>query len=143
MDIGKLGGHPLLLLDTSFFFRKTFDASCRVAGLTPNVFIESRTPHALLALAEAGHGIAIVPTILPTHRYRLRIIRLTYAGRPLREPFAILWDKRRTVPPYVADFCDALAAYMREVLPISRPRAATAARPRRRERGGNRSSWRA
>lgn len=136
IDIGKLKEHPLLLLDTSFFFRKTFDASCRLAGLTPNIFIESHTSHALLALAEAGHGVAIVPSILPTHRYRLRIVRLTHRGRSLREPFAILWDKRRTVPAYVADFCDALAGYMRDILPISRPRVPKSARSRRLEPRG-------
>jgi DNA-binding transcriptional LysR family regulator len=56
-------------------------ASSRLAGLKPGIFIESRTPHTLLALAEAGHGVAIVPSVLPTSRYRLRIARITGAGR--------------------------------------------------------------
>jgi len=124
VDIARLGSHPLLLLDTSFFFRQTFDAACRLAGLGPNIFIESRTPHTLLSLAEAGHGVAIVPSVLPTQRYRLRIVRLTHRRKPLREPFAVLWDKRRALPPYAGDFCRSLAAYMREVLPLLQPPAA-------------------
>jgi LysR family nitrogen assimilation transcriptional regulator len=131
IDIRRLGSHPLLLLDTSFFFRNTFDAACRLAGLKPNIFVESHTPHALLSLAEAGHGVAIVASVLPTHRYRLRIVRLMHRGKPLREPFAALWDKRRALPPYAEDFCQLLAAYMREVFPISQPSARTPAPTRR------------
>jgi DNA-binding transcriptional LysR family regulator len=121
MDIRSLGSHPLLLLDTSFFVRTTFDAACRIAGFRPNIFFESRTPHALLALAEVGHGVAIVPSVLPTHRYRLRIVRLTYGRKALLVPYAIVWDKRRALPPYAEDFCQSLAAYVREVFPISQP----------------------
>ena len=123
VDIARLGAHPLLLLDSSFWVRTTFDAACRLAGVKPDIFIESRAPHALLALAEAGHGVAIVPSVLPTHRYRLRIVRITHRRRPLREPLAVLWDKRRPLPPYARDFCESLAAHMREVFPISRPHA--------------------
>ena len=134
MDIRNLESRPLLLLDTSFFVRTTFDAACRLAGLRPNIFVESRTPHALLALAEAGHGVAIVPSVLPTHRYKLRIVRLTHRRKPLREPLAILWDKRRALPAYADDFCQSLGAYMREVFLISQPRAAKAGRTRARAR---------
>jgi DNA-binding transcriptional LysR family regulator len=44
VDIGRLAAYPLLLLDPSFYVRQTFDAACRLAGLKPNIFIESRTP---------------------------------------------------------------------------------------------------
>ncbi|MFL5094668.1 MAG: LysR family transcriptional regulator substrate-binding protein [Xanthobacteraceae bacterium] len=121
--MGRLAAYPLLLLDPSFYVRQTFDAACRLAGVKPNIFIESRTPHALLALAEAGHGVAIVPSVLPIHRYRLRIARLTHGRKPLRERFAVLWDNRRVLPPYAEDFRQSLAAYMRESFPIARPPA--------------------
>jgi DNA-binding transcriptional LysR family regulator len=121
VEIDRLAAHPLLLLDPSFYVRQTFDAACRLAGVKPNIFIESRTPHALLALAEAGHGVAIVPSVLPVHRYRLRIARLTHRRKPLRERFAILWDKRRVLPPYAEDFRQSLSAFMRETFPMSRP----------------------
>jgi hypothetical protein len=82
--------------------------------------VESRTPHALLALAEAGHGVAIVPSVLPTNRYRLRIARIVHRRKPLQQPYAVLWDRRRVLPPYARDFCEALASHVRE-FPISRP----------------------
>ena len=117
----SLAAYPLLLLETSFAVRNTFDAACRLAGISPEIFIESRTPHTLLAFAEAGHGVAIVPSVLPTHRYRLCIARVTHRRRPLRLPLSILWDSRRMLPQYARDFCGFIAAYMREVYPISQP----------------------
>jgi DNA-binding transcriptional LysR family regulator len=123
IEISKLAAHPLLLLDSSFFARRTFDAACRLAGLKPQIFIESRAPHTLLALAEAGHGVAIVPSVLPTHRYRLRIARITFRREPLQGPLTVLWDRRRALPQYAKDFCEFLDAYMREVFPISQPSA--------------------
>src|SRR5262249_25046446 len=70
IEIGRLAGFPLLLMDSGFGFRRAFDAASRMAGLKPTVLFESRSPHTLLALAEAGHGVAIVPSQLQCHRYR-------------------------------------------------------------------------
>ena len=47
LEIDCLTSHPLLLLDTSYVFRRTFDAACRLAGLLPTIAFESRTPHTL------------------------------------------------------------------------------------------------
>ena len=121
MDVRELGSHPLLLLNRNFAVRGAFDAACRVAEFKPNVSFESRTPHALLALAEAGHGIAIVPSVLPTHRYDLRVVRLTYRKKPLREGYAIVMDRRRSLPAAADEFCRSLLAHVREVFPIARP----------------------
>lgn len=121
MDVGRLAEFPLLLLDSGFGFRRAFDAASRMAGLKPTIKFESRNPHTLLALAEAGHGVAIVPSQLQCHRYRLRIVGLTLRGRALREPLTISWDRRRPLPRFAAEYCGMLAAYMREIFPISRP----------------------
>ena len=133
MDVRNLTSHPLLLLDSSFAVRAAFDAACRVAEFQPNIAFESRTPHTLLALAEAGHGVAIVPSVMPTHRYDLQIVRLAYRRKPLREGYAIAWDRRRSLPASASDFCQSLLAYVREVFAISRPsKASTDAMGKRR-----------
>jgi DNA-binding transcriptional LysR family regulator len=128
IEISRLAQYPLLLLDGSFVFRRNFDAACRLAGFEPNVRFESRTPHALLAMAERRHGVAVIPSALPTDKHALRVVRLVYRGKPLREPLAIFWDKRRPLPGYAMAFCQMLADYMRKVFPITRPSGA----PRRR-----------
>jgi DNA-binding transcriptional LysR family regulator len=131
IEVARLGGFPLLLMDSGFGFRSAFDAASRMAGLRPTIMFESRNPHTLLALAEAGHGVAIVPSQLQCHRYQLRILGLTYRGRALREPLTISWDKRRPLPRFAADYCRMLADYMREIFPISRPTEPEGPAPRR------------
>ena len=54
IDIGRLAPHPLILQDPAFVVRRVFDAACRLAGLKPNILLESRAPHTLVAMAEAG-----------------------------------------------------------------------------------------
>jgi DNA-binding transcriptional LysR family regulator len=140
IDIGRLAFYPLLLLDSGYSIRRLFNAACRLADVEPNIVLESRAPHTLLALAEAGQGVAIIPSILRTDRHTLRIVRVTHRRKPLRERYAIQWDKRRPMAPYAESFCEALAEYMRQVLPITRPsidESAAARKPRvlRRLRG--------
>jgi len=121
IDIASLAPHPLLLLDSGYSVRRLFNAACRVADVEPNILLESRAPHTLLALAEAGQGVAIIPSVLRINRYRLKVARVTHRRRPLRDRYVIQWDKRRPIPSYAENFCAALAAYMRDVLPITRP----------------------
>lgn len=131
IDIGRLVRHPLLLLDTGYSVRKMFDAACRLAEIEPKILVESRAPHTLLALAEAGHGVAIIPSILATDRYILRTVRVAHRRKPLREGLIIQWDKRRPIPSYTESFCDLIAEYMSEVFPITQPSSNTTTARRR------------
>ncbi|MGY4407668.1 LysR family transcriptional regulator [Bradyrhizobium sp. USDA 3315] len=128
IEIADLAELPLLLLDSGFGFRRAFDAASRMAGLKPKIMFESRSPHTLLALAEAGHGVAIVPSQLQCWRYGLRIVGLTHGRRVLQEPLTISWDKRRPLPRFATDYCAMLAAHMRETFPITRPTEPAAAK---------------
>jgi DNA-binding transcriptional LysR family regulator len=132
IDIVSLASYPLLLLDSGYSVRRLFNAACRLADVEPNILLESRAPHTLLALAEAGQGIAIIPSVLRTDRYKLKIARVTHRRKPLRDRYVIQWDKRRPMPSYAQNFCTALAAYMREVLPITKP-SSSKRRPDRRK----------
>lgn len=102
-----------------------FDAACRLARREPSIVLESHTPHTLLALAEARHGVAIIPSGVQTHRYKVRLVRVMHEGKPLQEPLAVLWDNRRALSGTAQDFCEELAAYAKDLYPITRsPRAA-------------------
>lgn len=120
VEIGRLASYPLLQATPDFAMRRNFDAACRLAGFTPNNVLESRAPHALLAMAEAGHGVAIIPSALRIHRYRVRVLRVTYRGKALEEPLAVLSDKRRPLPGYAKVFCDTLAEHVRKGFPLPR-----------------------
>jgi DNA-binding transcriptional LysR family regulator len=121
IELARLANCPLLVLDQGFASRRNFDATCRAVGMEPQLVFESRTPHTLLAMAEAGHGMAIVPSAVRIGRYRLRTARLTHKGRPLREPLALFWEKQRRLPRYAEAFCSMLADHVRGVFPISSP----------------------
>ena len=133
IEIDRLAEHPLLLLDGGFGFRRAFDAACRLAGLKPSIRLESRSPHTLLAMAESGHGVAIIPSALRTQRYSLRISAVAYRAKVLREPLTILWDKRRVLPPFASAFCDLWTAHVQDVFPITSPTEASEAPPKRRK----------
>jgi DNA-binding transcriptional LysR family regulator len=114
IDIRRAAALPLLLLDAGFVVRKTFDTACSSVGARPNIVFESAVAHNLLAFAEAGHGMAVVPSVVQTHRYGLRRARITKDRKPLNEPIGIFWDKRRELPRYARDFCEFLSEHMRE-----------------------------
>ena len=96
---------------------------CRLARLKPNILIESRALHTLLALAEAGLGVAIIPSAMSTQRYTLRVVRITHERKQLREPRFVVCDKRRVLPRCAQDFCELLAAHVHEQLPVTHPSA--------------------
>jgi DNA-binding transcriptional LysR family regulator len=118
VEIDRLAPHPLLQATTEFLMRRHFDAACRLAGFTPNYVLECRSPHALLAMAEAGHGVAIIPSALRVHRFQVRRLRVMYRGKPLNEPLAMLWDKRRPLPAYAKVFCEMVAEHVQQAFPI-------------------------
>jgi len=120
VEISRLAPYPLLQATPDFVMRRNFDAACRLAGFTPNNVLESRAPHALLAMAEAGHGVAIIPSALRIHRYRVRVLRVLYQGKPLDEPLAMIFDRRRPLPGYAKVFCEMLAEHVRKGFPLPR-----------------------
>ena len=124
VEIGRLAAYPLLQATQDFAMRRNFDAACRLAGFTPNNILECRAPHALLAMAEAGHGVAIIPSALRIHRYRVRVLRVTYRDKPLSEPLGMVSDRRRPLPAYAKVFCDMLAEHVRRGFPLREARAA-------------------
>jgi DNA-binding transcriptional LysR family regulator len=116
IEVRNLAQHPLLVLDQSFALRRTFDAACRVARIRANIVFECSSPHTLLSLAEAGHGIAVVPSNVRLHRYALKAPTITNRGKALSEPLSIYWDTRRTLPRYGHEFCEMLATYVRKII---------------------------
>jgi DNA-binding transcriptional LysR family regulator len=60
--VGDVARERLLLLRPNFLTRQWFDTACRHAHLRPNIALESTAPHALIALARVGYGVAVVPS---------------------------------------------------------------------------------
>jgi DNA-binding transcriptional LysR family regulator len=113
VEIRCLAKYPLLVLDTNYANRRMLDAACRLAGLEPTIAFESRTPHTLIAMAERGHGVAVIPSTMCFRSDLLRVAQVTFQKKRLREPLAVFWDRRHPLPRYAIAFCRALAVNVR------------------------------
>jgi DNA-binding transcriptional LysR family regulator len=97
-----------------------FDAACHLAGFKPSILFEGRSVNTLLAMAEAGHGIAIIPSVLKIDPARIRTMLVTHRRETLQLTVAVIWDKRRMPSRHADQFADLLAAYIRESYPPAR-----------------------
>ncbi len=118
IDISSLADRPLLLLHRTYATRNVFDAACDLTGFKPKVFIESRSINALLALAEGGHGIAIIPSIHRVDAARIRTSLVMHRHEPLSLNLSVIWDVRRAPTRYVQPFAELLSVYIRETYPV-------------------------
>ena len=121
IDVRKVARHPLLLLSKDIATRAIFDSACRLANVRPNIAIESTAAHGLLAMAETGQGVAIVPSILQTDRWSVRTMRVTHRRQPLRISLALLWDRRRMTASHAEHCGEILADHVRKTFPHGSP----------------------
>ena len=120
IEVTELASEPLLLLSRDFGSRQLFDAACRIAQLQPRVVLESREPHSLIALAEAGQGVAVVPSTVRFVSKRIRIVPLLQDGKSLGAWGGLAWDPRRSLPVYATSFIEDLTAYISRTSPGKR-----------------------
>jgi DNA-binding transcriptional LysR family regulator len=111
VDVGTLGGVPLLVMPPGYATRETFDAACRIAGVDGHVVFESAALNTLAAFAQAGHGIAIVPATFRSKGERVRIAKLELRRKPVTMPLAILWDSNKPLPRFAENFPELFSAH--------------------------------
>jgi LysR family cyn operon transcriptional activator len=117
LEVAELAQERLLLLSRQFLTRQWLDTACQRAHVRLKVLLESTAPHALIALARVGYGIAIVPSHTQFDRRRLRTASLVQRGTALGAWAAISWDPHRFLPPFVERFVEELAAYSHHSYP--------------------------
>jgi LysR family transcriptional regulator, cyn operon transcriptional activator len=113
LEIEELADSPLLLTRRDFGSRAWFEAACQMAHVRPHVLLESGAPPTLVALAQAGYGIAIVPSNSRIPRGGLCAVPILRLGDPIGRWLGISWDPRRFLAPYGEQFVDELSAYAR------------------------------
>ena len=96
LEVDDLAREPLLLLHRTFGSRQWLDAALNIAHLRARVLLESAAPHTLIALAEIGYGIAVVPStvIVPA---RLRTLPLVQRNASIGRWVTIAWDPQRSL----------------------------------------------
>ncbi|MBX9590140.1 MAG: LysR family transcriptional regulator [Hyphomonadaceae bacterium] len=116
LEVEELAQEPLLLLHRTFGSRHWLDSAFNIAHLRPRVLLESAAPHTLIALAEIGYGVAVVPStvLVPA---RLRALPLVQRKASIGRWVTIAWDPRRSLSAYGEQFVDELVAYCRRDYP--------------------------
>jgi LysR family transcriptional regulator, cyn operon transcriptional activator len=110
VEISELAREPLLLLRQDFGSRGWFDAACRVVHARPEILVESGAPSTLLALARAGHGVAVIPSTVVFTRGRMRVMPVAHLGAAVGRWLGVCWDPRRYRPRYVERFVEDVTA---------------------------------
>ena len=109
IEIKELGNAPMLVVNEGFKARQVFDATCQLAHVEPHIVLESGAPQTILALAEAGLGIAIFPSNTQVDHRRLHVVPLVHAGAPLEMQLAINWTSGRHIAPYAKQFIEEVS----------------------------------
>jgi DNA-binding transcriptional LysR family regulator len=130
LPVTDLVGSPLLLLRREFQSRELFDEACQAARFEPFVRLESRSSQPLIALAVAGHGIAIVPSGVRFETARVSIAGMLDGARPLGSWSHAVWDARRYLPSYASGFIEVLQDYAKTSYPGHQLRDLTRVVPR-------------
>jgi len=113
LEIAELADAPLLVPRRDFASREWFDAAAQAAQLRPRILLESGAPSTLVALAQAGYGVAIIPSNVRMPGAPLRILPLVQRGAPIGRWANVAWDARRFLAPYAEQFIDELVVYAR------------------------------
>lgn len=98
LPVESLADAPLLLLRRGFMTRDLFERTCRQVGMRPRVVLESDSPHTLVALVEAGHGIAVLSSSATIPAQAGQPLLLTLDGAPIRRPVSVIWNPARHRP---------------------------------------------
>jgi DNA-binding transcriptional LysR family regulator len=117
VDVTELADEPLLRLNSSFASHGWFEAACHVAHVRPRVLLESGAPQTLIALAQAGHGVAVVPSPVRIPRAGVRAAVVLHRGVSIGRWAVAAWDTQRFMPLYAVQFVDELVAYCRRDYP--------------------------
>src|SRR3954468_5801139 len=113
-----------------------FDVSSLVmvgpSVIRPRVLLESGVPQTLIALARAGHGVAVLPSAARVHGVGVRVAVVVHRRVSIGRWAVAAWDAQRVLPRYAAQFVEELAAqcrrnypnreYVRRAPPLPRPK---------------------
>jgi DNA-binding transcriptional LysR family regulator len=127
LEVSDLQRAPLLLTPSGTGSRVLLEQACRADGLTlRDIRMESRAYSGLMAMAQAGCGIAVVlSTVVPSPR--TKAVPIHHHGHPLSVWFSGMWHRRR-VQPYATGFLKVAEQVARPTYPSDTIQAATRTR---------------
>lgn len=116
VQVSLLANEPVMLLAEGFISREIFLSECRLLQLSPDIRFESSSPQTLLALAEAGEGIAILPATVRLGARKLDVAPLFNAGKRLEFELSAIFSPKRPAPLWSEDLIDDLRRVARKAI---------------------------
>jgi DNA-binding transcriptional LysR family regulator len=113
MRITDLAGRPLVMFRPGYDLRDVTLSACRAAGFEPELAIEGGEMDAVLRFAEAGLGLAVVPSMVLATRPLLRATPLVEPR--LRRTVALAVRKGIAPPPAATAFRRALMDHLEKL----------------------------
>lgn len=104
LAVQDLRSERVLIGPSSVVSRRLFESACRASGIRPRISFESIEFNALIALAEAQQGVAVVPSTADWRGRAVNALPLHHRGKPLGSWTALVWHKRREQPQHAKDF---------------------------------------
>jgi LysR family cyn operon transcriptional activator len=111
LEVAELADEPLLRLTPGFASHGWFEAACQIAHIRPRVLLESVAPQTLIALAQAGHGIAVVPSPVRIPRTGIRVAVVVHRRVPIGRWTLAAWDPQSFLAPYGMQFVEELVGH--------------------------------
>jgi LysR family transcriptional regulator, cyn operon transcriptional activator len=107
VTVEQIAAVPLLSLRKGFLTRTLFDRACAQTGVRAHSVLESDNAHALIELARAGYGTAVVSSTALVRASGFAV-PLTCMGAPIRHAVSAVWNLRRPSHPAVSAFVQEL-----------------------------------
>jgi LysR family transcriptional regulator, cyn operon transcriptional activator len=117
IEVADLADEPLMLLRGEYASRDWFETARRVARIQPRLLLENGSPHASIALAASGYGVAVVPSTVLIPREHVRGIPLTLRGAAIGRWLRLVWEPERFLAAYAETFISELVDYCRRSYP--------------------------
>ncbi len=109
--VKELRGHPLVMFRHGYDLRESTLAACRAEGFEPDFAVEGGEMDAVLAMVEAGLGIAVLPSMVADQR-PLRVTPFAPPG--LRRTIGLAHRKDVEPPRAARELRRVLLAYLVE-----------------------------
>lgn len=128
VKVEDLHDQRLLLAPAASTSRMLFDMACTAADLRPHIGLETHDLHAMKALADAGYGVAIAPSMLSLAGSRLKALPIRSDGRVLGVWTGVVWNRRR-LSAAASEFVDTAVRQFKLDYPGKRLRLPALAKP--------------
>ena len=117
VTIHDLEKERVLVAPASVTSRRLFESACLESQIRPRIALESHELNALVALAEADQGVAVIPSSVDVRGRSVVALPVFHHGKPLASWTALVWDRRREQSDYAKDFVRQACGYLKKNYP--------------------------